>query len=344
MNTFSGTYFDGRSSKPVQVGITVEGTSLRLRDCSATLPDIVVALQNCSATPPLGKTRQSLILPGGTRCETQDAELLSLVDSHRGLRAGPARIVNFLESGWKTALACLLVLFLCIWGFVAAGIPFLAKMAAASVPAAVTDRLSRQTLAVLDARFLEPSELDADRSAHLQNLFHGLVGRKKSAARYRLEFRKSDHFGANAFALPSGLIVMTDELVGLAENDRELIGVLAHEIAHVENRHGLRILFQNAGTLLLISALAGDEASIGTAGETLSTLLIESGYSRRFEKEADRAAGTYLIRMGWGTACLQNILARVAKTAPILPAFALFSTHPDLEKRIDYLKKMDRTG
>jgi Zn-dependent protease with chaperone function len=84
--------------------------------------------------------------------------------------------------------------------------------------------------------------------------------------------------------------------------------------------------------------------SISTAGETLPTLLIESGYSRRFEKEADRAAGMYLIRMGWGTVSLQNVLARIAKTAPIHPAFALFSTHPDLEERIGYLKKMDRAG
>jgi Zn-dependent protease with chaperone function len=251
-------------------------------------------------------------------------------------------IVNFLESGWKTAIACLLGLLLCLWGFVAAGIPFLAKMAATAVPAAVTDRLSRQTLAVLDARFLEPSDLDADRSAHLQNLFHGLVGRKRSPVNYRLEFRKSGQVGANAFALPSGLIVMTDELVGLVDNDRELIGVMAHEIAHVENRHGLRVLFQNAGTLLLVSALAGDMSSISTAGETLPTLLIESGYSRRFEKEADRAAGTYLIRMGWGTSSLQNILARLTKTAPIHPAFALHSSHTDLEERIGYLKKMDR--
>ena len=342
MSTFTGTYLDGRSSKPVQVGITFEGTSLRLQDCAAVLPDIVVPLQNCSATPPLGKTGRSLILPGGARCETRDADLLALVDSRRG-PAGSARIVNFLESGWKTALACLLGLFLCIWGFVAAGIPFLAKMAAASVPAAVTDRLSHQTLAVLDTHFLEPSELGADRSAHLQSLFRGLVGRKNSPAHYRLEFRKSENVGANAFALPSGLIVMTDELVGLAENDRELIGVLAHEIAHVENRHGLRTMFQNAGTLLLVSTLAGDVSSISAAGETLPTLLIESGYSRRFEKEADRAAGTYLIRMGWGTASLQNVLARIAKTAPIHPAFALFSTHPDLEERIGYLKKMDRT-
>jgi Zn-dependent protease with chaperone function len=341
MNTYTGTYLDGRRSKPVRVGITLEGTTLRLQDCTAVLPDIVAPLQNCRTTPPLGKTRRSLILPGGACCETQAAELLALVDAQRS-PVGSTRIVNFLESGWKTALACLLGLFLCLWGFVAAGIPFLAKMAATAVPAAVTERLSRQTLTMLDARFLEPSELGADRSAHLQNLFHGLVDRKRSPVNYRLEFRKSSQVGANAFALPSGLIVMTDELVGLAENDRELIGVMAHEVAHVENRHGLRVLFQNAGTLLLVSALAGDMSSITAAGENLPTLLIESGYSRRFEKEADRAAGTYLIRMGWGTVALQNILARLAQTSTIHPAFALFSTHPELEERIGYLKKMDR--
>lgn len=340
MNSFRGTYFDGRSSKPHQVRITCEGNSIRLQDCTAALPDIIVALQHCSVSPPLGTNRRSLTLPGGASCETEDAELLALVDSHRG----PARIVYFLESGWKTALSCLLCLFLCIWGFVAAGIPFLAKIAAEAVPAAVAEKLSRQTLAVLDTRFFDPSALPPERSAHLQKLFHGLVARKKSPANYRLEFRKSAHVGANAFALPSGLIVMTDDLAMLAENDRELTGVLAHEIAHVENRHGLRMLFQNAGAFLLVSTLAGNAASIGAAGETLPALLIESGYSRRFEKEADRAAGTYLIRMGWGTASLQNILSRIPKNTPPHPAFALFSNHPDLEERIRYLKKMDRTG
>jgi Zn-dependent protease with chaperone function len=254
------------------------------------------------------------------------------------------RMVDFLDSGWKKALAGLLSLFLCIWVLGAAGLPFLARIAADAVPEATIDELSRQTLAELDRGFLEPSELAPDRAAHLQTLFQGLIGRKSPPAHYRLEFRRSERIGANAFALPSGLIVMTDELVRLAENDRELIGVLAHEIAHVENRHGLRMLFQNAGAFLLVSALAGDTISIAAAGQSLPVLLIESGYCRRFEKEADRAAGMYLVRMGWGTASLQNLLARIAKNSPQHPAFTLLSTHPNLEERIRYLARLDRAG
>ena len=105
---------------------------------------------------------------------------------------------------------------------------------------------------------------------------------------------------------------------------------IADSLCRLRARSGWRLDITNA------------VSSIGAAGETLPSLLIESGYSRRFEKEADRAAGTYLIRMGWGTASLQNVLGRIAKTAPIHPAFALFSSHPDLEERIGYLEKMDR--
>ena len=50
---------------------------------------------------------------------------------------------------------------------------------------------------------------------------------------YTLVFRKSDAIGANAMALPSGTIVVTDGLVTLAEDDREILGVLAHEAGHV---------------------------------------------------------------------------------------------------------------
>ena len=50
---------------------------------------------------------------------------------------------------------------------------------------------------------------------------------------YQLEFRHGGYIDANAFALPSGIIVMTDELVELAKSDDELISVLAHEIGHV---------------------------------------------------------------------------------------------------------------
>ena len=85
--------------------------------------------------------------------------------------------------------------------------------------------------------------------------------------------------GANAFALPNGTIVVTDDLVKLAEHDDELVAVLAHEIGHVVSRHALRRVLQDSGVMLLVAGITGDIVSISSLAAALPTLLIEAKYS-----------------------------------------------------------------
>src|SRR2546430_17108618 len=75
-----------------------------------------------------------------------------------------------------------------------------------------------------------------------------------------LEFRQS-FIGANAFALPSGIIVETDDLVRLSRSDGEVLGVLAHELGHVKHRHTMRRLLEGSATALFISGVPGVVAS-----------------------------------------------------------------------------------
>ncbi len=137
--------------------------------------------------------------------------------------------------------------------------------------------------------------------------------------------------------------MITDELVALAKNDRELIGIFVHEMSHVEKRHGLRMLFQNAGAFFLISVLVGDVASITSIAGTLPTLLVESGYSRKFEKEADQAAGTYLIRNGFGTEPYRNILLRLSENRSHYSEFSMIASHPAMQQRIKYLQELEKS-
>lgn len=336
MHEFEGIYFDGKSARPYRVKITGGDARIRIHGRDGGPPDICLPVKTCTFSPRLGQTRRSIILPDGARCETKDLKSLAAIESHAGAGRG-TRAIDFLESRWKMALACLLGLALLIWGFTVWGIPFLARKASDAVPDSLTEKLSHQTLEVLDTRFLGPSELDPGRAAELLTLFQQIIVSKSDHGQFRLEFRKGNEIGPNAFALPSGLVLMTDELVALADSDRELIAVLVHEIAHVEMKHGLRILFQNAGAYILISTLAGDAASMSLLAGSLPTLLIESGYSRQFEREADHAAGVYLIQKGWGTRPFRNILVGLSKNSPTPPAFAIFSSHPELNARIRYL-------
>jgi Zn-dependent protease with chaperone function len=101
---------------------------------------------------------------------------------------------------------------------------------------------------------------------------------------WTLVFRKS-RIGPNAFALPGGTIVMTDELVKLVDGDTQVLSaVLAHELGHVEHRDGLRMLVQATVLGGIGSLLLGDFSSVLAAAPVL---LGQAHYSRQAEHRAD---------------------------------------------------------
>src|SRR4029077_985450 len=120
--------------------------------------------------------------------------------------------------------------------------------------------------------------IDSGKQGELRRNFTALTAGLGDGYAYRLEFRACKGMGPNAFALPGGAIVLTDDLVELAENDAQISAVLAHEIGHVRNRHGLRLALQATGLSALIAALAGDAVSITSLAATLPTALLQSGY------------------------------------------------------------------
>ena len=73
-----------------------------------------------------------------------------------------------------------------------------------------------------------------------------------------LAFRRGRDLGANAFALPDGVIVFTDELIGLLESDAEILAVFAHEYGHVVERHSLRQILQDSAIAVLSFLLIGE--------------------------------------------------------------------------------------
>ncbi|ETX06441.1 M48 family metallopeptidase [Candidatus Entotheonella palauensis] len=341
MIAFQGTYFDGKSSKAHPVSIICSGGFVSLRDDVNDLK-INVKLDDVSLAPPLGKTRRVLELPGGARCETSDLDAVHQLETQQGyqLQRG-MHWVHRLESRWLLVIACAACLLLSLWGLMAYGIPQMAKRAAAATPQPLIDTISNQSLALLDKQLFEPSRLDAARTGSLQQQFQDLIRDSGSTVSARLIFRRSPKMGANALALPSGLVIMTDELIYLSRNDRELLGIMAHELAHVEQQHGLRNTYQSAGIFLLISMLLGDVTSMTSTASTLPTLLIETGYSRQFETAADTFAGQYMLQQGWGTKPLRDILQRIAgEKGGAFPAF--LSTHPGTEARLQHLEAMEQ--
>lgn len=100
-------------------------------------------------------------------------------------------------------------------------------------------------------------------------------------------FRNAEEVGPNAFALPSGTIVMLDQLVELADDDKEVLGVLAHELGHVERRHSARMMLQTSISGLALTWWLGDVSTLLAAAPGV---MLGAKYSRDMETEADEYA------------------------------------------------------
>lgn len=110
------------------------------------------------------------------------------------------------------------------------------------------------------------------------------------------QFYICDDASLNAFALPGGHVVINQGLLNAVESSEELFGVVAHELAHVNERHHIRGMINNVVILVFFHQLAGNDAGLtGVFGET-SRQLGSMAFSRSFELEADRVGADYLRR------------------------------------------------
>lgn len=155
----------------------------------------------------------------------------------------------------------------------------------------------------------------------------------------------------NAFATPGGYIYVNRGLINLVENESQLAGVLAHEIAHVNSRHiaqqiekSQKLNFATLAGILAGAFLGGGTGTEATLGLTLAaTTSLSLKYSRENEEEADRLGISYLVNAGYDGSSMMSFL-KLMKTyefySNTLPSY--FLTHPGTDERISYLDALVR--
>jgi beta-barrel assembly-enhancing protease len=157
----------------------------------------------------------------------------------------------------------------------------------------------------------------------------------------------------NAFATPGGYVYINQGLINLVENEAELAGVLAHEIAHVNGRHIAQII--DKSTKLSIASLAaiiagaflgggGDLAAAVASFSVATAATLSLKYSREQEEAADRMGLSYLVASGYdgkGMLDFLKIMRRYEYYSNTVPSY--FLTHPGTDERTHYIDALLQT-
>ena len=330
MSRFDGILYDGQSAARHRVGVDVDGARVTITGESM---HATVAHDDIRADPPIPDVPRRLLLPGGAAIETADHAAIDALWPNPSVIA---RGAYWLESRASMAIAAVAIIACIVWLVVAKVLPLVAKPIAERISPEVELTIGEQTLKSLDATLTQPSTLPAQRREAIARKFAAFLEGEPGMADVELEFRKMG--GANAFALPGRTIVVTDAMVASVHDDDELIAVLAHELGHLNGRHAMRMVLQQSGIAVLVTAVAGDAVGMTLLAAAMPAALLNARYSRDFELEADNYAYALLHRHGRSLQPFADVLRRFAndqRTAdPHDPLSRYLDSHPDLDERI----------
>jgi predicted Zn-dependent protease len=179
-------------------------------------------------------------------------------------------------------------------------------------------------------------------SEHLQQ-YVKTIGKRLAAVSDRRDlffhFTVVDTPLVNAFALPGGYVYVTRGLLAYVNSDAELAGVLGHEIGHVTARHAVRQYTKAASYNIATNIASIFVPQITNFGQVadIAFVAITSGYSREYEREADRLGVKYAFTAGYDPKAIASFLQTLAlldKVEGKKSYHGLFSTHPQTEERV----------
>ena len=314
----------------------------------------LISLSDIKVSDRFSRATRNVQLADGSVLEIDDGMQLSRVMTAAG--QPDARVTRWQHS-WRMVIASLVISAVIIVTAYLWVLPVVAQQLARRVPTSWTEVLDTMVIGQLEAQdSLQSTALTADEQARLSARFDAVIASVPNAPKVKVYFFKMGRL-PNAFALPGGAIVFLDGLVKLAPDDDALVGVFAHELGHVQHRHGLQILLRTAAISGVAAWYFGDFTSLASAAIVASQLK----YSRDFETEADDTAIELMRANQIDTKSLATLFRRMrdhgldtesetksngardaaSKTPQDRKAKSLFSipeflsTHPDIDRRIE---------
>lgn len=327
-----GEWHPANSSRAVPAALSeADGRLTAVGEDGMVLAAAVLERVDISAR--VGSIPRRLSFPDGSVLETRDNDGVdTYLRAKRGARSG---LVHRLEAFHPRLIVFTLAVILLAVSIYRYALPVMVEVAVLVTPPVVPQMIGSGTLASLDRTVLKPSKLpEAEQKAIAEGFARLAAKAEGGEAAYKLNFRDGGVIGPNAFALPDGSLILTDDLVKLSNGDREMIlGVMGHEIAHVEKEHSLRQLYRVAGIAGLVMLIAGD---VGSGIEDILTqggALLALSHSRSAEAEADRRSVELMLAAGYDPTALARFFAILEDKLGDHGEANILSSHPGTPQR-----------
>lgn len=177
------------------------------------------------------------------------------------------------------------------------------------------------------------------------------LARGAGGPKYPYSYSIANYREINAFALPGGPVWINRGAMEAARNESQLVGVLAHETAHISQRHAADQLTKGLvanGLLSLLGAMLGNDGGARTA--QIAARYIAGGYMLKFsrddEREADSVGATIMRRAGWDPRGMIEFMDTLRRTQGSDPGRVqvFLSSHPAPGERASRLRSTVRAS
>ena len=253
----------------------------------------------------------------------------------RGVREQVRKILqrSDLSRRWRLVLYAILTCILVAWlGSMAAGAAM--RLVVNRIPLSWDAREGNALIKKLEKRL--PFVADSNVVAQVTALAEPLT-RTVPTNTVQFTFHVLADPEPNAFALPGGHIVVTTGLLKLAGRPEELLGVIAHEMAHVTQRHALRHEISGKGPAFMVQILAGGRNGALEALAFPSELLAYESFSQEYERDADSVGWDSLVAAHINPHGMIDIFRKL-RAQEGEKGHTAFDSHPALERRIRWLE------
>lgn len=274
-------------------------------------------LQVLQVSDRLGNVERKITFEDGSIFASQNNDAIDGLFKEHNKANG---FIHTIESHIGLVAIALLLTVTFAFSFFKWGVPWASTKIAHALPQKTNELIAGQTLKFLDKYIFEETKLDTEKIEQIRKHFRFTLiplDEKNNSINYKLHFREwndGEKGIANALALPSGDIILTDEFVKLSENQDEIDAVLLHEMGHVVRRHTLEMVIETAFVTTAVMMVTGDNNGLADMGTGLGSLLVSTNYSRNHETEADLYAFQHMLEAKIDPMAFSSIMQRITSS------------------------------